>query len=314
MLKKIFVLFLSSVLTVSLLVGCGEEQSDIQGDKGPVTVGSMIDSEGAILGKMMVMLLERNGFAVVDKTEFGTPDVMRPALVSGELDLVLDYTGSGQYYFDSPDSAIWTNGETGYAEVAKLDKAANNLVWLTPAKANNSEFFAVKRSFAQENNITDMTSLAAYINSGKPFKFICAAGFAQKERGLLGYEAAYGFKLRDDQLITLASGNTAEMIKALAEGTDGVNACLAYGTDGQLNDLDMVIVTDTKDVPPVYWPTPVLNGELAEKYPEIGQIFQPVFESLTLEKLQELNAKVAFDGLDAASVAEAYLQENGFMD
>lgn len=72
----------------------------------PVTIATMIDSEGAILGTMMVKLLEAKGIPVVDRTEFGTPEVLRKALESGEVDLVLDYTGSGQYYHEGNDPAI----------------------------------------------------------------------------------------------------------------------------------------------------------------------------------------------------------------
>jgi hypothetical protein len=32
--------------------------------------------------------------------------------------------------------------------------------------------------------------------------------------------------------VLLSSGNTAEMLKALAEGTNDVNVSLVYGTDG----------------------------------------------------------------------------------
>ncbi len=112
----------------------------------------------------------------------------------------------------------------------------------------------------------------------------------------------------------LATGNTAEMLTALAKGTDGVNFSLTYGTDGQLNELDLVIITDTKDVPPVYEPTPVFHGEIIEAYPDIDSILAPVFESLDQAKLQELNAKVAFGGEDPAAVATAYLEENGFLE
>jgi len=66
-------------------------------------------------------------------------------------------------------------------------------------------------------------------------------------------------------------------------------------------------------VPPVYLPTPVIRGEVLRANPEIEDILRPVFESLTLEKLQKLNAQVAYDGRDATVVAREYLQENGFL-
>lgn len=48
-----------------------------------IIVASKIDTEGALLGSMIVQVLSANGFNVVDKTEFGTTDVIRTAIKNG---------------------------------------------------------------------------------------------------------------------------------------------------------------------------------------------------------------------------------------
>ena len=40
--------------------------------KGPISVASKIDTEGALLGNIIVIVLRDNGFNVVDRTSFGT--------------------------------------------------------------------------------------------------------------------------------------------------------------------------------------------------------------------------------------------------
>ena len=227
----------------------------------------------------------------------------------------MDYTGSGQYYHpeDATDTSIWNDPVKGYEFTAELDFEKNNIVWLTPSPANNTESIAVRREFSETNNITDMAQLAAYINAGNEFKLIAASSFVENPMGLLGYEEAYGFKLTNDQIIALSSGNTAEMLKALAEKTNGVNASLVYGTDGALDKLDLVVLDDPKHIPPVYLPAPVIRKEVLDMYPEIETLLKPIFESLTLEVLQNLNAQVAYDGKDAAEVARTYLEENNFI-
>ncbi|MFP4199811.1 MAG: glycine betaine ABC transporter substrate-binding protein [Clostridia bacterium] len=314
--------YLSAIVLVAILsfvvLGCGEDaatgdRAEEEG-KGPVTVASMIDAEGAILGQMMVIMLEQDGFEVEDETEFGTPDTLRGALTSGEVDLVLDYTGSGQYYHDVEDTDPWSDAEAGYRLTRELDAEENDIYWLTPAPANNTEMLAVRRDFAEEHDIRNMYDFAEYVNSGGEVKLICSASFAENVKGLLGYEEAYGFSLAGDQVIQLSAGNTAEMLKALVEGTNGVNVSLVYGTDGALEQMDLVVIEDAESVPPVYLPTPVLRGELHEQYPEIAEILAPVFETLTLETLQDLNAQVAYEGRDAEGVAREYLEENGFIE
>lgn len=301
------------LLATTMFVGCTTESNEEV--KTPVTIATMLDSEGSILGQMIMQVLNANGIETVDRINFGTPDILRAALENGEVDLVVDYTGSGQYYHpeDATDTTIWNDPIKGYEFTAKLDLEKRNIVWLTPAPANNTESIAVKREFSEENGIVDMEQLATYINAGNDFKLIAAASFIENQFGLLGFEEAYGFKLTNDQIISLSSGNTAEMLKALSESTNGVNASLVYGTDGALDKLNLVVLEDPKHIPPVYLPAPVIRKEVLDIYPEIEVLLKPIFESLSLEVLQKLNAKVAYDGEDAASVAKAYLEENNFI-
>lgn len=299
--------FIALVL-LAVTAGCGKPAP-----KKPVVVASMIDSEGAILGKMLVQVLEAKGIPVVDKTEFGTPDILRKALETGEVQLVVDYTGSGQYYHEGNSPEIWNDPVAGYEMTKKLDAEKKDLHWLKPAPANNTESLAVTKAFADANGVRDMASFAAYVNKGGQVRLICAQTFADNPLGLIGLEKAYGFKLVKKQLVLLSSGNTAEMLKALAEGTDGVNVSLVYGTDGGLETMKLLVLADPKHVPPVYLPAPVIAGAALKAHPEIPGLVEPVFATLTLETLQSLNAKVAYEGRDAKSVAREYLVAKGFL-
>ena len=318
--KLVALLLLAALLSLGVS-GCGAEDDGGDGDgvetrEGPtVRVGSLLDAEGTILGSMVIEMLEANGIPTEDRTKLGTPDVVREALLQGEIDATIDYTGSGQYYHEGEEGdPKWKNAEQAYEAIRELDESVHDIRWLTPAPANNSEFIATTTSLAQAEGIETMEDFADYVNSGGEVKLIAAQGWIDNPLGLIGFEEAYGFELSDDQLVGLSTGNTAEMLTALANGTDGVNFSLAYGTDGQLNELDLVIIEDTKDVPPVYEPTPVFRGEIIDEYPDIPDILEPVFLSLDQATLQELNARVAFGGEDAAAVAMSYLEENGFLE
>ncbi len=310
--KKISSLLLALALLMGALTAVPVSLAE-ENKLGPLTIATMIDSEGAVLGGMMVLLLRQAGFEVEDRTEFGTPDILRAALMAGEVDLVLDYTGSGQYYHETESTDAWSDPVAGYELTRDLDREANDLIWLTPANANNTEGLAVRRAFAQEHGLKTVADLAAYINAGKPVKLITAASFAENVKGLIGFEEAYGFQLQAGQLITLASGNTAEMLKALYEQRDGVNVSLVYGTDGTLREMDLVVLEDPESIPPVYLPAPVLRGELHRMYPQIEEILKPLFLSLTLETLQGLNAQVVFGEKAARDVAAEYLKEIGLL-
>ena len=127
------------------------------------------------------------------------------------------------------------------------------------------------------------------------------------------FEATYGFRLSDAQLLTLSGGNTSATLRAAAEAMSGVNAAMAYGTDGALAALDLTALADDKEAQIVYAPAPVVREAVLEQHPEIAKVLDPVFATLTLETLQRLNAEIAVDGEDAGSVAIAYLKSKHFL-
>ncbi len=115
------------------------------------------------------------------------------------------------------------------------------------------------------------------------------------------------------QKVVLATGDTAVTEKAAAAGTNGVNAAMAYGTDGAISALGLVTLEDSKGAQPVYAPAPTFRSAVIAKYPQIPAILDPIFAKLDTVTLQKLNGEVAVGGKDAKSVAKAWLTENGFL-
>jgi osmoprotectant transport system substrate-binding protein len=275
--------------------------------KGPIVVGSKIDTEGALLGQMIILTLRENGFEVVDRTEFGPTNIVRQAIISGQIDIYPEYTGNGGFFFAKTDPAIWKDRGKGYEKVRELDRKTNDIAWLTPAPANNTWAIAVRKDLADGERLRTLEDLGAYLGRGGQFKIACSEEFVTRPDALPAFQEAYGFSLRNDQMLVLSGGNTALTAKAAAQKTGGVNAAMAYGTDGALAALDLVVLEDTKSVQPVYEPAPIVRGEVLERHPEIETLLAPVFKGLDLRTLQALNARIAIEGSEAKSVAEDYL-------
>jgi osmoprotectant transport system substrate-binding protein len=278
-----------------------------------VTVASKIDTEGAVLGNAIVLLLENAGIPVNNKVQLGPTKIVRTAILAGEIDIYPEYTGNAGFFFGIDSDPIWKNAKAGYEKARELDAKANNLVWLDPAPANNTWAIAVRKAFAAENHLKTLDDFAKWVNAGGKVKLAGSAEFVESPAALPAFQKAYDFKLSNDQLLVLSGGDTAATIKAAAEATSGVNAAMAYGTDGALAALELVVLEDTKAVQPVYAPAPVVRGDVLKAHPKIADVLNPVFQSLSLETLQALNAKVTVEGQDASTVAKAYLTEKGFL-
>lgn len=286
------------------------------GTKGPIRVGSKIDTEGSLLAQIIIVMLQKNGFATVDRSQLGTTDVNRKALLAGEIDVYPEYTGTALTQFFAKDKlplSLTKDAKASYAKVKELDAKENGVTWLAPAPADNTWAIAIPKKLADANKLVTLGDWAGYINAGKPVKLVASAEFLQRKDGFPAFEQAYGFTLKPNQVVSLSGGNTAVTEAAAANGQDGANAAMAYGTDGSLAALDLVVLKDPKGVQPVYQPAPTFRTSVIDKYPEIPGILDPVFESLTTETLQSLNAKIAVDGQDPKTVATDYLTSKGFL-
>lgn len=307
------ILWLSCVALFSGAVAASAASSGGQGTEGPVVVGSKIDTEGGLLGKMIVLVLEANGFKVEDKTELGGTPILRQAITSGQIDLYPEYTGNGAIFFKDEDPAVWKNAARAYETVRRLDRERNGLVWLAPAPANNTWAVAVRSDLAEKNGLSSLEDFAAYVKKGGRVKLAGCEEFVSRPDALPAFQSAYGFTLKEDQLLILSGCNTAQTEKAAAQGTSGVNAAMAYGTDGALAALGLTTLADPKSAQPVYAPAPVIRAEANDKYPRIAQVLAPVFASLNDRTLRELNASIAVEGLDASTAARNYLRSKGFV-
>jgi osmoprotectant transport system substrate-binding protein len=294
-------------LLVALTLGAGLAQEAI-------TIGSKIDTEGSVLAQVIRLMLEQNGISVEDRSGFGTTSVVRAALLAGEIDLYPEYTGTALTFFPEAElpEGVSTNAERLYQTVKELD-AQNGVVWLGRSPANNTWSIAVPAALAAEHGLATIADLARYVNAGGQFKLAASQEFVDRDDALPAFERTYGFEVTDAQLVILAGGNTTQTETAAARGTDGVNAAMAYGTDGTLSALGLVALTDPEGAVAIYQPAPIVRAAVAEAYPQLGAILDPVFSVLDEATLAELNGRVAVNGENPAAVAQEFLTSRGFL-
>ncbi|WP_379072159.1 ABC transporter substrate-binding protein [Mesorhizobium sp. UC22_110] len=278
-----------------------------------VVVSSKIDTEGGVLGNIIQSVLNANGIKTVDRIQLGATPVVRKAIIAGEIDIYPEYTGNAAFFFEKADDPIWKDAAKGYAEAKKLDYDANKLVWLTPSPANNTWAIALRKDVTDANKLATLSDFGKYVSGGGKVVLAASAEFVNSAAALPAFQTTYGFTLKPDQLITLSGGDTAATIGAAANQTNGANAAMVYGTDGGIAPSGLVVLTDDKNVQPVYQPTPIIREAVLKENPKIEEVLKPVFEKLDLVTLQELNGRVQVGGEPAKAVAEDFLKKNGFL-
>lgn len=299
---------LGGLLAAALVFGAAAAQAQTA-----VRVASKIDTEGSLLGNLIVQVLEAGGIRTENKVQLGATKIVRGALIAGEIDIYPEYTGNGAFFFSLEKDPAWKNAKAGYEKVRDLDQEKNKLVWLEPAPANNTWAIALRKDVAGANKLASLADLGPWLAGGGKFKLAASAEFIERPDALAAFQSAYGFKLAQDQLLALAGGDTTVTIKAAAEQTSGVNAAMAYGTDGPVAALGLVILDDPKGVQPIYAPAPVVRAAVLAQQPKIRELLAPVFKALDTATLQTLNARIALEGQDAKQVATTWLKSRGFV-
>ena len=278
-----------------------------------VVVSSKIDTEGGVLGNIILGVLNANNIATTDRLQLGGTPILRQAIVAGEVDIYPEYTGNAAFFFEKAEDPAWKDAAKAYEAAKKLDYDANKIVWLTPSPANNTWAIALRQDVADAEKLATLSDFGKYVAGGGKVVLAASAEFVNSAAALPAFQSTYGFQLKSDQLITLPGGDTAATIGAAANQTNGANAAMVYGTDGGIAPSGLIVLTDDKGVQPVYQPAPIIREAVLKEHPEIETLLKPVFEKLDLVTLQELNGRVQVGGEPAKAVATDFLTKNGFV-
>ena len=290
-----------------------------------VNVGSKDFTEQFILGAMYRLVLEDMGIPTEDRANLGGTQIAQEALVSGEIHLYPEYTGTGltEVLGLSVDDALGggamaTPGATMATPVttdasqAVFDLVSARyaeefgLVWLQRSPANNTQALAVKREFSDEQGITTISQLAAVAGD---YIISAPADFPEREDGLLGLQRVYGEGFGEIEVLPVAPG-----LKYQALLDDQAQVVLAFGTDGQIAGYDLVVLEDDLGLWPPYNVAPVVRQEVLDAYPDVAARFDEVTLDLTDEVLSELNWRVDGDDKEEpVDVAASYLSDQGFV-
>lgn len=313
--------FLTSLLIITLLILSGCDMSaqtgtdpGSEGDTSAVgeeavgggetiVVASKDFTEEFILGEMYALLLEDAGFTVERKINLGGTPVAHQALLSGEIDLYPEYTGTG--LLTVLQQGVMSDPQAVYEEVNAQYQEQFDLTWLEPAPMNNTQALAMTRTRADELGIQSFSDLAA---QAEQLTLVGPPEFAEREDGLPGLQEAYGgFQFADFLAI-----DPGLRYQALLNGEADV--VVAFGTDGELAANDLLVLEDDMSFYPPYQVAPVVRNEVLDANPSLADTLNELAPLLTNDTMQQLNNQVSGEGMEPEDVARTFLVDNGLIE
>ncbi len=289
--------------------GSGDTGSSAGSNKGSVTVGGQDFTESQVLAAIYQKLLENDGYSVTTKL-VTTRDVYLPELSKGSVDIVPDYLAGLADFLNTekngPDAKpVSSNDMAATLDALKPLAEAKGISILPPSQATDQNAFIVSKDFADQNNLTTLSDLAAL---GQPIKLAAppdCEGRADCEGGL---KNTYGLNITEIVPLDFAS---SQMKDAVTKGE--VDLGETGTTDGTLDELGLVLLEDDKGIQPAQNLTPAVNSDFLKANPGIESIFNKLSETLTTDDLAAMNVKVDLERKKPADVADEYLKSKGLI-
>ncbi|HEX2234921.1 MAG TPA: ABC transporter substrate-binding protein [Actinomycetota bacterium] len=276
--------------------------------EGAVRVGSFDFPESVLLGEIYAATLEDQGVDVVRELGAGPREAVAPALEQDLLDLVPEYLGTSLLFVTLGEAGLPSSPAAAHEALVRA-YGERGVTVLDYAPAQNQNVIAVTTETAREHalaRISDLRPVAPEMTFGGPpecpLRPLC----------LRGLERTYG--LAFDAFLPLDTGGPMT-VAALTAGE--VDVGLLFSTDPVIDDPELTLLRDDRDLQPAENVVPVVRSEVAERLGRQAlEAIDRVSARLTTDGLRTLNAQVALDvepALEPADVAVAWLREEGLI-
>ncbi|MDP9188654.1 MAG: quaternary ammonium transporter [Actinomycetota bacterium] len=321
--RALFALLAALVLALGV-AACGDDDDD--GDDGgggeasgdliesnpdnsgvEITVGSKNFTEQFILGEIYAQALEAAGYAVQTDLNLGSEQVALQALESGEISGYPEYTSTAltSFFGLAPEDVPADPAQATSDSQAEFEQ--KGLVAFEPAPFNSANAVGLTTATAEELGATTISDL-----EGKSQDLVLFGSPECRQRVdcLVGLEDGYGLQFKQFTPVDIE-----QRYPVLDDGQADLS--IVFTTDPQLSAQadQYVILEDDQGVFPAGNPIFVASQAVVDEAgPDFQATIEKVQQGMTLEVMQELNARVDLDKEEPSAVAAAYLTETGYTE
>ena len=270
-----------------------------------ITVGSKNFTEQFILGEIYAQALAAAGYDVTKRLDLGSERVALRALQAGTIDAYPEYTSTAlTALFGVPAAEVPSEPEQAYeAALPELDD--RGLVAFPPTPFSSANAVGLLTERADQLGVSYVSEL------GDEASQLTLAGSPEcRRRGdcLLGLEEDYGLEFERFREVPISR-------RYDVLDTGDADLSILFTTDPQLfvSDDYVILEDDLGALPPGNVLFVVRKETAKEAGADLREVVEHVQSELSLERMQELNARVDIGGETPAQAARSYLEEFGFV-
>jgi osmoprotectant transport system substrate-binding protein len=265
-----------------------------------LTIGSKFFTEQVILAELLAQHIEATTHIPVErKTNLGGTLLVHKALLAGDLDLYVEYTGTAltAVLNESPGT---DDSATIYNRVKQQYSQRFNLDVTEPLGFENTFAMVIRGTDAQTLHLRTMSGLAPIAP-----KWRAGVGYEFLERpdGFPGWSSRYNLHFAAQPNVM----DLGLLYRALVDHQ--VDIVAGNSTDGLIDSLHLVALEDDLHYFPPYDAVPIVRRAALEKFPQLRAALADLHNKLTAADIRHLNAQVDADQRDVATVVRAFRAE-----
>ena len=278
---------------VPLAAACALASAEAPSRRPTVGVGSKKFTEGVILGEVVTHLARHAGCEVVHNREMGGTRVVWNALLGGEIDAYVEYTGTlTQEIF---------SGEGLRTDQDLRDALASRGIRMSrPLGFNNTYAIGMKRDRAEALGIESISDLADPRHAALTFGF--SNEFMDREDGWPSLRRRYRLPQ------TNVSGLDHHLAyRGLASGD--LDATDLYSTDAEIAYYDIKVLADDLGHFPRYDAVLLYRADLADRAPEAVEVMLRIEGQISEDRMIKMNGRAKLVREPEARVAADFVQD-----
>jgi glycine betaine/choline ABC-type transport system substrate-binding protein len=279
-----------SLFALCSLFGCNKNRAP------HLTIGSKFFTEQVVLAELLAQHIEaRTGVHVERKSNLGGTLLCQKALLSGDLDLYVEYTGTAltAVLNESPSADshdVYSRVKQGYAQRFNLEVTE-------PLGFENTFAMVVRGADAERlklRNTSDIVRYAAKMRAGFGFEFL------ERPDGYRGWSALYGLRFAAPPSVM----DLGLIYRALVDKK--VDIVAGNSTDGLIDALHLVPLIDDKHFFPPYDAVPIVRRDALARLPQLREALADLGNKISADEMRHLNSEVDANQRDPAAVVRAF--------
>ncbi|GMR21581.1 MAG: glycine betaine ABC transporter substrate-binding protein [Gammaproteobacteria bacterium] len=261
-----------------------------------ITVGSKNFTESVILGEMLHHLVQAAGIEVNHRQQLGGTRVLWNALLSGEIDVYPEYTGTLM-------QEILVNENLKTEEQLKQALAAHGLRMGHPLGFNNTYAIGMQDELAEQLKLRTISDLRSQPDLVLGF----GNEFMDRADGWPGLQQRYQLPHRN------VRGLDHDLAyRGIESGT--LHVTDLYATDAEIAYYRLRALEDDLNYFPVYNAVILYRADLKQRAPEVVALFKQLAGRIDAPTMSEMNARVKLHGETEAVVAANFLAQTLTLD